>query len=371
MKVIVTKNLNVRVGAPSVNAPCYNYLAPGSTIEVDEKLIEGDIYDGNNLWYKGLDGSFYWSGGVNTFSPLLVTENKESFSWFEELGIETIWDTYNERGENVCIAVLDTGYNITNTDLLPAIPSQNQKVIINYKDAAACNTINDLKGHGTRCLSIVGARNFHQYNIGIAPKCKLLIGKISCKLEMLDRNSVLDGIKWAIDSGAEIISISFGFLFENENQQADFHARLQEIIKDHKVLIFASSGNNLGDVPRFEEYYPASFPECISVGATDHGVFNNITVRSNCTIIHAPGINIESYSLTNVPTPDSGTSFSTPITAGVTALAVSYCKKKNNNDWNPNEIMSTLKSTASPLFDNRKLIQPLDFFSQLSLKFKV
>ncbi len=368
MKVIVIKNLNVRVGAASVNAPCYNYLAIGSTIEVEEKLIKGDSYDGNNMWYKGLDGSYYWSGGVSTSSALLAMDNKQSFNWFKELEIETIWNTYNERGENVCIAVLDTGYTDSNADLASAITIQNQKVIINYNDASACNTINDLEGHGTRCLSIVGARNLHQYNIGIAPKSKLLIGKISCELEMRDPNSVLDGIKWAIDNSAEIISISFGFLFENQNQQSNFQTQLKEIIRGHKVLIFASAGNNSTHQPAFGENYPASFPECISVGATDNGLFNNITQQSNCTIIHAPGINIESYDLTNMPTPDSGTSFSTPIIAGIAALAVSYCKKKNNNDWNPNEILNTIYATASPLVGDRKLIQPLKLFKQLNLK---
>ena len=62
--VTINQNLNVRVGAPSVNAPCYTYVEPGSTVEVEEKPIEGDSYEGNNLWYAGLDGNYYWSGGV-------------------------------------------------------------------------------------------------------------------------------------------------------------------------------------------------------------------------------------------------------------------------------------------------------------------
>ncbi|SHK70613.1 hypothetical protein SAMN04488028_107198 [Reichenbachiella agariperforans] len=63
MKVTVTKYLNVRVGKPSVNAPCYQYLAPGSEIEVGEKLYLGDSYDGMDTWYRDEADNYYWSGG--------------------------------------------------------------------------------------------------------------------------------------------------------------------------------------------------------------------------------------------------------------------------------------------------------------------
>ena len=68
MKVTVKDNyLNVRVGKPSVNAPCYQYIAPGSIIDVDGKLYKGDKYGDSNIdiWYKDALGNYYWSGGLN------------------------------------------------------------------------------------------------------------------------------------------------------------------------------------------------------------------------------------------------------------------------------------------------------------------
>jgi len=355
MKVTVKYYLNVRVGKPSVNAPCYQYIAPGSQIEVDGKLYTGDMFEGIDQWMRDEGDNYYWAGGI---------QSKSSFSWFKELEIETIWNTYNEKGENACIAILDTGYNTTNNDLI----AQDQKLLINYTDAQACNTINDLDGHGTRCMSIAGARNLQQYNIGVAPQSKVLIGKISCQMELRDHNSILEGIKWAIDSGAEIISISFGFVFADSSQQQVFQAALQKIIEGKKVLIFAAAGNNLNSQPAFGDKYPASFPECISVGSTDKGVLSNITIQSNTTVIHAPGIAIESYDVTGRPTPASGTSYSTPIVAGIAALAVSYCKKTNNT-WDPAELRNALYNSASPLAGQKKLIQPLEFFKQLNLNY--
>lgn len=364
MKVIVKKYLNVRTGTPSVNAPCYNYLAPGSRIEVEANLVVGDSYQDNNLWYKGLDGSYYWSGGVD---PIILHEsgNKTSFNWFKELAIESIWEKYSERGENACIAVLDTGFKTDNSEL--SVAEADRNVFISYPDVKVCNTITDLMGHGTRCASIIGSRNQSQYFVGIAPKSRLLVGKISCRMELLDPETILKGIEWAVDKGADIVSISFGFKFDSPQKQDDYEKRLEQLIQNKKILIFASAGNNFTNTgnPMFGENYPASFDSCISVGASNNGAFDNVTLQSNKTIIHAPGRNIESFELGATPIPASGTSFSTPIVAGIAALGISYMKKKNQGNWDPNLIRQKLYKTALPLTGNKKNINPLQFFGEL------
>ncbi|RYE51216.1 MAG: hypothetical protein EOP48_18540, partial [Sphingobacteriales bacterium] len=231
MKVIVKKYLNVRTGFPGINAPCYNYLAPGSSIEVEPNLVVGDSYQDNSLWYKGLDGSYYWSGGVD---PVILHEsvNKTSFNWFKELAIENIWEKYSEKGENACIAVLDTGFKTDNSELI--VDAADRNVFISYPDAKVCNTITDLMGHGTRCASIIGSRNQSQYNIGIAPKSRLLVGKISCRAELPDPEVILKGIEWAAEKGADIISISFGFKFDSLQKQTDYERRLNQVIQNNK-----------------------------------------------------------------------------------------------------------------------------------------
>lgn len=64
MKIIVTKYLQVRQKAARISKDSHVYLSPGSIIEVDPKLVKGDLYQGNDQWYKGLDGNYYWSGAV-------------------------------------------------------------------------------------------------------------------------------------------------------------------------------------------------------------------------------------------------------------------------------------------------------------------
>ena len=60
MKLIVKdKYLNVRVGRPSINAPCSQYIAPGSEIEVDGLLYKGDPYESIDTWFK--DEFYKWA----------------------------------------------------------------------------------------------------------------------------------------------------------------------------------------------------------------------------------------------------------------------------------------------------------------------
>lgn len=366
MKARVIKNLNIRTRVPEKllnNLILEHFYRPGDIITISDTVI-GEDHKGNNVWYRLEDGCFVWSGGVETSVPtkqLLFpadTKDKISFNWFKELNIETIWNTFQEKGDRATVAVLDTGLDLTNLDL----KSTAKTPILSYPDTPACNTIDDQDGHGTRCASIIGGKNLRQYNIGIAPECNLLIGKISCERELTDPNYILDGIKWSIDNGAEIISISYGIEFSTDSQKDTFHNKLKAILSNKKVIIFASAGNTIE--PSSGERYPASFPECISVGASDNGKLSSITLRSDQTIIHAPGINIESYSLESKLSTESGTSYSTPILAGITALAISYSKKINNN-WDPDQIIESLYKSGITLTENKKLIQPLQFLNSI------
>ena len=92
MKITVTKFLNVRVGKPSLNAPCYQYLAPGSELQTDGNLYKGDSYDGIDTWMKDNAGNYYWSGGVekeNLNNQLLADISGKW--WLKNYNIPEIW----------------------------------------------------------------------------------------------------------------------------------------------------------------------------------------------------------------------------------------------------------------------------------------
>ncbi len=49
---------------PSNNNPPVDYLIDGSILEIKDVVI-GKPIDGNSIWYEGVDGLYYWSGGIN------------------------------------------------------------------------------------------------------------------------------------------------------------------------------------------------------------------------------------------------------------------------------------------------------------------
>jgi subtilisin family serine protease len=364
MNVTVTKYLNVRVGKPSVNAPCYQYLAPGSELVVDGEYYPGDIYEGIGTWMKDEADNYYWSGGIDDRTDLPQTPGGipvPAYTWFRNLEIEKIWNTYNEFGDRAVVAILDTGYDINNPDLPQPVASR-----VFMKSNSGTITIQDNYGHGTFCASIIGSKN-KSVNIGIAPSCKIMIGKISHKGELLDFNYILDGIEWAIQAGADIVSISHGEQFSNRPDIDRIQERYGNILRDRNVLVFASCGNNFTGQVISREYYPASLDPCTSVGTVDQEQIAAITVRSNKTLVHTPGIDIEGYGLKNQIEKQSGTSVSVPIVAGIMGLAVSLSKKRNDGKWNAGELLQKLIQTGKPIenFQPKIMIDPIRFFQSL------
>src|ERR1700730_8153949 len=54
--------LNVRDGSPSTSATNNNYLASGTVLDIID-VGSGTLFEGSDIWYKCVDGHFYWSGG--------------------------------------------------------------------------------------------------------------------------------------------------------------------------------------------------------------------------------------------------------------------------------------------------------------------
>ena len=330
--------------------------------------FDGELALTNKLgdWHKDTTDNFYWGGGleemlrVSTPLPAIGTES-QSFQWFKDLQIEQIWNQFNTLGENVTVAVLDTGYDTDNSDL--PIPVATQLFVNNPTNNA---TIRDEVWHGTFCTSIIAARN-KKINIGLAPLCKILLGKVSLKGELQSVDIILDGIEWAIQSGAEIISISLGLPIVKQQQVSQLQTRLNNIVKDKKVFIFAACGDSDSGQIISKEFYPASLDNCISVGTVKNDLIDNITVRSDKTIIHTLGVDIEGYMLNRVIEKQSGTSMSVPIIAGIMALAISLTKRRNNNQWNKDELLQKLIQTGVPISGTigKKSIDPLKFFQSL------
>lgn len=374
MKIEAKRNLNIRQG-PDLSSARVGVLLAGHQVEV-EGATTGQNIQGNSLWYVDRNRNYYWGGGarpVGTIDTILQESQPAPpaparFPWFDMLNINEIWDTYGERGQGATIAVLDTGYNATVPEIVNAIGSS--KIIITpeaYPGIPLVEEDQSNVGHGNRCLSLAGARANGRFSLGVAPESKLLSAKISINREIRNFDFILQGIQWAIGAGADIISISYAAELSDADKSR-WEAKYLDIIKDKNVLIFAAAGN-AGSTQLPGERYPASFNQCISVGAVDlSGNWSPITILSNKTVLHAPGIDIESIGKSPTPDVQSGTSYAAPIIAGIAGLAVAYLKRTKGN-WNAVDLHHKLQVSATMIGNQptKKLVNGIELFKQIAI----
>src|SRR5688572_9793476 len=80
MRGIVNRAMNERT-SPGVNAPVCGAYDEGEVVDVMETVL-GDLYDGENIWYKLNTGAYVWSGGVHVqrdFSGLMNKKDADQF----------------------------------------------------------------------------------------------------------------------------------------------------------------------------------------------------------------------------------------------------------------------------------------------------
>ncbi len=150
--------------------------------------------------------------------------------------------------------------------------------------------------------------------VGIAPLAKVMPVKVLDSTGSGSDANIAVGIDWARTHGAKVINLSLGGTFDDP-VLADAVANAIT----SGIVVVAAAGNDGTDTVGF----PASYPGVIAVGATDHtGALTSFSSYGPRIDVVAPGLDITSTALgsTEAYAADSGTSFSSPIVAGVAAL---------------------------------------------------
>lgn len=212
------------------------------------------------------------------------------------------------RGACVRVAVLDTGIDQSHPDLADAIDDARDFTNSPFGPA-------DKNGHGTHTAGTIAARQNNLGVIGVAPDCRLLIGKVLGDDGSGSSANVAAGIDWAADSGADVISMSLG----SPEPDDALLAAIERAVAKGKFII-AAAGNDGRDN---SVNYPARWSGTIAVAAVDaSGHLAPFSSRGPEVDIAAPGENILSTWLRGTYAKLSGTSMATPFVAGVTALLV-------------------------------------------------
>ena len=254
-------------------------------------------------------------------------------------------DVSQRSGAGTVVAILDTGIDAGH----PAFSG----VTITEQDFSGSGN-GDRQGHGTHCAGTVFGRDVDGTRIGVATGVThALIGKVLGDEGNGNSDMLFRGIQWAVQEGAQVISMSLGFDFpglvarlvnsgwpvelatsaalEAYRGNLRMFDALMQVIRSqaafgHGTVVVAAAGNESRRAadPDFEiaVSLPAAAEGVVSVGALGQsgGGLTVAPFSNTLPQVSAPGVGVVSAKVGGGTRSLNGTSMATPHVAGVAAL---------------------------------------------------
>ncbi|MFC7785996.1 S8 family serine peptidase [Rossellomorea sp. GCM10028870] len=223
---------------------------------------------------------------------------------FQVMKVLEAWENYNPI-EEVTVAIVDSGIDLKHPELRSRLVEG--KNFMNEEEPPV-----DRSGHGTHVAGLVGAVTNNKMGIAsAAEKVKLMPVKVF-EGKTTYMSTVIQGIRYAADNGADIINLSLG---SYSNMKA-----LEDAIDyavDKGALVVGAAGND----DEHAVLYPATYPEVLAVGSVDSTTLTKSTFSNfgETVDISAPGTNIFSTWMDGYQALD-GTSMSTAIVSSVSSM---------------------------------------------------
>ncbi len=263
---------------------------------------------------------------------VMVNDPSFRFQWaIPKIEVDKAWEV-NIGSPDIVVAVIDTGIDISHTDLKNNVISGVD--IVNGNSASM-----DDNGHGTYVSGIIAAEANNSIGIaGISWKSRLMPVKVLTASGEGSYSDLIEGIIYAADHGARILNLSLGGY-----SYSQFLGDAIQYAHSSRAVIVAAGGNENTD----EQLYPAAYSNVIGVSATDpfdqrwpssnHGTYISLS---------APGVGVLSTQRENSYGEATGTSVSAAQVSGVAALILS-----KNPDFSNTQVENILYQTADDLGD--------------------
>jgi subtilisin family serine protease len=278
------------------------------------------------------------------------------------------WDV--EKGSpDVVIAIIDSGIDYMHPDLAANIWNNTDEIPNNGIDDDANGYIDDIRGwyflknnnnvtdgngHGTMCAGVAGAVGDNGiWGAGVTWNCKIMPLRIANETWASNVVAATKGIKYAADNGADVCSMSFGFSNSSVLKDAIDYAY------GKGVFLCAAAGNGNSHY----EFYPAAYENVTAVGMTNqndsrcspndwgpgwgsnYGPWVDIAAPGNIIYSTMPTYDVyfNNYEMPHNFAWGCGTSFASPMVAGVAALLLS-----KDPSLTPDELKAILCSSVDP-----------------------
>jgi len=228
--------------------------------------------------------------------------------WYlNKIGAPAAWDI-STGSNNVRVAVVDSG-------VLASHPDLAGKVLPGYDFVNNDSDPSDDNGHGTAVAGLIAAATNNQLGMaGLGWSTSVVPVKALDAAGSGSYSGIANSIIWAADQGVKVINLSLGGTTSSRT--------LQDAVNyawNRQIVVIAAAGNN-GNSTAF---YPAACANVVAVSAT-----NSTDTRPSWSNygsyvdLSAPGAGILTLQGAGSYANWDGTSFSSPIVAGATALMI-------------------------------------------------
>jgi len=277
-------------------------LKPNSSVEGAVNSLR------NERWVRSVEPIYTRQYNFVPFDPLFNQQK-----WLTPINVTGGWDLF-KGVDTTIIAILDSGCDMDHEDLMDKyVPGEDMIDLDGDPD--------DGNGHGTGSAGMAAADTDNAKGVA-GPGFNSLIMPIRVGDAFITAS--VEGILYAADNGADIISMSYGGGFATQAEQDAVNYAYSR-----GVILGASAGNSgLKDV----KFYPAGLNNVVSVGASDD--FDNRADFSNYgdwVQIAAPGVNTLTTSIGGGYGGGGGGTAACPAAMGVTALVHGFAPVGTTN----------------------------------------
>jgi gliding motility-associated-like protein len=291
--------------------------------------------------------------------------NSTAMWHLDKIQARDAWDI-EKGGKNILIAIVDDGIDTAHSEFQSSIWKNPNEIASNGIDDDNNGYVDDVFGwdmadndnnpsvissnnlsHGTHCAGIAAARTNNNNGISsISYFSKIMTIKCGRNGSSQIFNPY-QGVEYAIENGARIISMSWG-----GGSYSSIYETIFAVAAQNNILCIAAAGNSSTN----SKMYPAGYNNVIAVGSTTStDAKSSFSNYGNWIDVMAPGSSIYSTVPGNTYATYSGTSMACPMVSGLCALMLS-----RNPNLTATQVENCLKNTCDNIdFNNQSYIGDL------------